>query len=119
MGCQCAPTFREAVRGTKDSLVYTQEAKHPLILELRLHLRYTAGLSVGSHPQSSCPLGWLSSLFALSAKPRQSGTGPPVSRHPSIGKADICEQVLPWLSNENISVGLHGDIFFVNLSKAI
>lgn len=66
---------REEVRGTKDSLVYTQEAKHPLITEFRLHLRYTAGLSAGSHPQSCHPLSWPSSLFDFSAKPRQSGTG--------------------------------------------
>lgn len=59
------------------------------VLELRHHLRYTAGLSVGSHPQSSRPLGWPPALFDLSANPVPSGTKPPVSQHPSIGKADI------------------------------
>lgn len=58
-----------------------------LLLELRLCLWYTAGLSVGSHPQSSHPLGWPSYSFDLSAKPRHSGIGPPVSRHPSIRKS--------------------------------
>ena len=52
-------------------------------------LRYTAGLSAGSHPQSRRPLGWPSSSCDLRAKPRHSGTGHPVSRRPSIGKADI------------------------------
>lgn len=62
------------VRGTEDSLVYTGEAKCPPIMRLRHHLRCTAGLSAGSHPQSCHPLSWPSSLFYSSAKPIQSGT---------------------------------------------
>lgn len=66
---------RGKVRGTEDSLVCPGEAKCPLPMRrLRHHLRYTAGLSAGSHPQSCYPLSWPFSSFYSSAKPTQSGS---------------------------------------------
>lgn len=61
-------------RGTEDSPVYPGEAKCLSIMRLRHHLRYTAGLSAGSHPQSCHPLSWPLSLCYSSAKPTQSGS---------------------------------------------
>lgn len=65
---------RGKVRGTEDSLLYPGETKCLLIMKLRHHLRHTAGLSAGSHPQSCHPLSWPLSLFYSSAKPTHSGS---------------------------------------------
>lgn len=68
VGCHPRSLSRAEGRGTKDSPVCTRAAKHPLIWELRLHLRRTAGLSVGSDPPRSHPPGWPSSLLGSSCQ---------------------------------------------------